>query len=202
MTENLEAPTLASLTGAVLAGGRARRFGADKALARVADRTLLERVLASLASAHERMVVGREDALVPGVRPVADLRPGLGPLAGLHAALSAGRTEWLALAACDLPCLTPRYWERLCREGGGHQVVIVRDENGRLEPLAALYRRDILPIVEARLFAGQLRLHDLIAELDVAVLPLRELQQEAGARVLHNVNRPDDLTGSRDPCSG
>ena len=73
--------------GAILAGGASRRMGRDKLFLRFGARTALERVSEAMTPLVGRLrVVGRApSAGLPEAQP--DLYPGLGPLAGVHAAL-------------------------------------------------------------------------------------------------------------------
>lgn len=192
-------PVLEEVTGAVLSGGRSSRFGSDKALRVVGGRTLLARALDSLAPAAERLLVGRAYVGVDA-RHVPDLRPGLGPLAGLEAALHAADSAWVALAACDLPCLSPAYWRLLCAHADGDRPVCVRHPNGDSEPLAALYPRSALRAVAARLDARELDLQALLVALDACWLDAAEVEAACGPAVLRNVNRPQDLPAG-DPCA-
>ncbi|TYC89455.1 molybdenum cofactor guanylyltransferase [Novosphingobium sp. BW1] len=95
------------ILGVVLAGGQSRRFGTDKALARFAGESLLERAVAQLqAWCDEVVVVGREDAPVPVLPDWPG--PGMGPLAGLAGALRHGREQAFASvlsAPVDCPLL-------------------------------------------------------------------------------------------------
>jgi len=80
------------ILGAVLAGGQSQRFGSDKALAELGGRTLLARAVAALSGWCEHVVVvGRETAPAPTLPdwPLA----GMGPLAGIAAALHHARDE-------------------------------------------------------------------------------------------------------------
>lgn len=130
-----------------------------------------------------------------------DRRPGLGPLAGLEAALEAAHASWLALAACDLPCLTPAFWRLLCARAEGQRAVVVRDALGRLEPLAALYHRSALEEARARLDAGALGMHGLLRALGAREVPREALEAACGPAVLRNVNRPEDAPApGQDPC--
>jgi len=194
-------PALEALSGAVLCGGRSRRFGADKALHVVGGRTLLERTLDSLAPVSERLLVGRAYP-VDGARFVPDRRPGQGPLGGLETALQAASRPWLALAACDLPCLRPAFWRLLCAHAGEEGAVVVRGPQGRLEPLAALYHRALLTDVSARLDEGLLDMQGLLRAVPAVVLEHATVEAACGAAVLRNVNRPGDLQGGADPCTG
>ncbi len=96
-----------TVLGAVLAGGRATRFGRDKALATLGEATLLEHALASLAPHVDALVVvGRDDAPVavaPDL-PRADLGP-LGGIAGALAYARAGGHSSVLTTACDTPSL-------------------------------------------------------------------------------------------------
>lgn len=98
--------------GAVLAGGRSRRMGRDKALLDWHGRPLIEHQLATLRAA------GVDEVLVSGERPdyagIADVRADAGPLAGL-AALADMRDEdfQLLVVPVDMPLLQPSLLHRL-----------------------------------------------------------------------------------------
>ncbi|MCB2072878.1 MAG: molybdenum cofactor guanylyltransferase [Novosphingobium sp.] len=96
------------ILGAVLAGGQSSRFGSDKALAELGGRTLLARAVDALSGWCEHVVVvGRETAPAPTLPDWP--RPGMGPLAGIAAALHHARDEdYEAVLTCgvdsaDLP---------------------------------------------------------------------------------------------------
>ena len=74
------------ILGAVLAGGQSSRFGSDKALAEFRGRTLIARAVDTLSGWCEHViVVGRATAPAPTLPDWP--RPGMGPLAGIAAAL-------------------------------------------------------------------------------------------------------------------
>lgn len=92
------------LLGAVLAGGRASRFGADKANAHVGGRPLIRHVADALAACTQDLVVcGRSWG---GLQALDDVpAAGLGPMGGLAAALCHARThghDGVLCAPCDV----------------------------------------------------------------------------------------------------
>jgi molybdopterin-guanine dinucleotide biosynthesis protein A len=107
------------ILGAILAGGQARRFGADKALALFEGQPLIEHVATVLrAQTDAVVVVGREYADLKSVadRPASGLGP-LGALAGaLHWARANGFSAVLS-APCDVPLLPDDLVTRLRGEG-------------------------------------------------------------------------------------
>ena len=93
------------LLGVVLAGGQARRFGGDKALATFAGIALLDHAVQALRPVTEDIaIVGRDS---PTYASIADWpAPGLGPLGGLCGALRHARDRQFD-AILTLPCDTP-----------------------------------------------------------------------------------------------
>ncbi|RPF71149.1 molybdenum cofactor guanylyltransferase [Aurantiacibacter spongiae] len=80
------------ILGAVLAGGQSTRFGFDKAQARLDGRTLLARAVDALSGWCEFVViVGRESGPAPCIPDWP--RAGMGPLAGVAAALRLAEDE-------------------------------------------------------------------------------------------------------------
>ncbi|MEV4117344.1 NTP transferase domain-containing protein [Micromonospora sp. NPDC049645] len=93
----------------VLAGGAARRMGGvDKPALPVGGRPMRDRVLAAVADATPRVLVGAADVVPMGVRVVREDPPGGGPVAAAAAglALLGPGTTLVALLAADLPLLT------------------------------------------------------------------------------------------------
>ena len=139
----------------ILAGGRSRRFGSDKARADVGGRAMIVRV-ADAAPAPVPVwavadVAGKYDDL--GVATLADAEPGRGPLGGLAAALAhaaeAGHRRVLVLA-CDQPGVGPLLPPLLEHDA---EVVAYRSD-GHPRPLPGLYATALLPEVAALLIAG------------------------------------------------
>jgi molybdopterin-guanine dinucleotide biosynthesis protein A len=117
---------------------------------------------------------------------VDDLRPSLGPLAGLEAALASSRGELNLIVACDMPNLQVEWLRNLvttAMEFDG-DCVLCRDAAGAIHPLCGVWRQQCLPYVRAALDRGQLRVLDLVQELKRDYLPVDEL--------IHNVNTPDE----------
>ncbi|MBB6427482.1 molybdenum cofactor guanylyltransferase [Sphingopyxis sp. JAI128] len=85
--------------GAVLAGGRSRRFGSDKALATLDGRTLLDHALAALALHCDALViVGRDGGIADWPRP--DMGP-LGAFAGALGHAAEGGFDQLLTISVD-----------------------------------------------------------------------------------------------------
>jgi molybdopterin-guanine dinucleotide biosynthesis protein A len=101
---------MVEVTGIIVAGGRSSRMGQDKAMLQLGGVTVLERISAVLGQVVQRVIVVARDPQQYrrfGLEMTTDLYPGLGPLSGIHAGLSASNTEWGIVVACDMPFVQP-----------------------------------------------------------------------------------------------
>ena len=130
----------------VLAGGAAARLGgADKPELDLGGRPLLAHVLEAVAAAQRRVVVGPPRNVPPGVLLCRESPPGGGPVAALAAGMVHTSARSVVVLAADLPWIGPAV-ERLLAglEAGNVEAAILVDQNGRLNPLAAAWRRSTL----------------------------------------------------------
>ncbi|MGY1630271.1 molybdenum cofactor guanylyltransferase [Geodermatophilus sp. SYSU D01186] len=128
----------------VLAGGRAARMGGQaKPQLDVGGRPMLAAVLAAVADADPRVVVGPPQPVPPGVVVVREEPPRGGPVAAMRAGLAAVSTGVVALLAGDLPFLTPGLIRALRERLTGDGVLVV-DDTDRDQLLLGVWRTDAL----------------------------------------------------------
>lgn len=174
----------------LLAGGRARRFGADKPAARVGGRALLEWTAAAAAGASRLIVVGPRRDVLPGAVVVREDPPGAGPVPALRAGLAEVRAPRLALLAADLPFLRPAHVAALLEamaEGAGAVLV---DEDGREQWLAGCWQAGALRTALEGYEGASLR--GVLAPLGPAAVAL-----PAGARpAWYDCDTPEELAAA------
>ena len=127
-------------TAVVLAGGRAARLGGQaKPQLEVGGRTMLDAVLAAVADAECRVVVGPVQPVPEDVVLVREQPPGGGPVAALRAGLDLVSTETVAVLAGDLPFLPASVVAQLRRSLTADGVLVV-DDTGRDQLLLGVWR--------------------------------------------------------------
>jgi len=183
------------LLGAVLAGGEGRRFGGPKAEALVGGTSMVARAADALRPwVEEVVVVSSRPVQSPPARVIADRVQGAGPLGGLDAALAEADAlglDGVLLVACDLPLISADVVGCIVAALGEAPAAAPAREPAGVEPLCAVYRRAVHPIVQARLGDADRSLHALFRAVGGVVVPASGLGVDVGSSFL-NVNTPAD----------
>jgi molybdopterin-guanine dinucleotide biosynthesis protein A len=185
-------------TGAIIAGGRATRFGGmPKGLERVDGLRIIDRAAAALRDACDELIIVANDPAaaewIPGVRIVPDVRAGVGALGGIHAALSNARDSVLVLS-WDSP-FVPGALLRALRDAGERgdldAAVPMSNSPWGFEPLCAWYRTTCTPTVERHLDSGDLHAGSWLREVKSVQVPCSTWGD--ADEIFFNVNSADDL---------
>lgn len=188
-------PTPDQITGVLLAGGGGARLGGrDKGLVLAGGQPLATWVLEALRPQVASCLISanRHAAAYAalGAPVVQDCYSGgLGPMAGMHAALSRALTPWILCVPCDAPLLSPQLGARLAQAVAGTDArVAVAQADGRLQAAHALLHRVCLPALAAALESGDVALHRWHARQEAISVPCDDI-----ADSFSNINTPDDL---------
>jgi molybdopterin-guanine dinucleotide biosynthesis protein A len=162
----------------VLAGGRSRRFGSDKAVERVGGATLLDRAADTLAEVFGEVVIVSARAVETDRQVVPDARDPCGPLGGIEAALAHAvelGLDGAFVLACDLPVVTSDTVRDVARALHGSPTALAAAPAGRdgrsAEPLCAAYRVACLGAVRALLDDGRLAAAGLFDRVGGVITP-------------------------------
>jgi molybdopterin-guanine dinucleotide biosynthesis protein A len=177
----VDKPRRETITGVVLAGGRARRMGGqDKGLAPFAGRPLVEWVLAALAPQVGTLLINanrnQETYGSLGHPVIEDRIEGFqGPLAGFASAMAAVSTPWVVTVPCDGPFLAPDLVQRLCAalEREGAEIAVATD-GARMQPVYALLPVVLAPSLQDFLAEGERKIDLWYARHRVALADLSD----------------------------
>ena len=172
----------------ILAGGRSRRFGADKARAKIDGLPLIVQV-ADLLKPFARSVT--VVAAEPGVYDdlalvtIGDVVKGKGPIGGLLTAIYHHAGDgWILLSACDWLGIRPE-WIRRLLESRSDAVDAVVYRTDRFEPLLGLYHSRVRATVVDHIARSRLQMQELLAGLETRAIPAPDGWADAT-----NLNRP------------
>lgn len=185
------------IAGLLLAGGRSRRFGSEKAVVRLGERTLLEWAVDVLREDCDNLAVsaragsGAEaiarDLGIPVL--IDDPAHPNGPLAGVAAGLrwaSGLGAAHLATLPCDTPHAPLDMVARLHAAGGESFAAFAETVDGP-HPLCALWSIDLLASLESELSRGHPPVRAFLGNVGGVAVPFGE------AAAFLNINAPGDL---------
>jgi len=186
-----------NVLGLVLAGGKSRRMGSDKASLVLDGRTQLERAVQLLEERLSEVFVSTrqgqgDDPLRSRFPQIVDRYDNMGPIAGILSAMDERpEPSWLVLA-CDLPSIDSMtigfLLENASAEHPATAFISVRD--GLPEPLCAIFRPDARPVIDQFIADGIVCPRKMLINSPTCLLD----QPNPGA--LHNINTPEDLDGT------
>jgi len=189
---------------AILAGGRSRRMGTDKALLTLEGTPLVGHVIARLRPlVSEILIVGDNAGAYRqfGIPVISDPSPDQGPLAGIRTALMNTAAPLVFCCACDMPFLETALVGRLLELAERGVAAVVPRVRGEREPLCAVYTRKALPAIEAVLATGGRRILDALARMPTHYVEEEDLRVfDPELQSFVNVNTPEDLARIRESC--
>lgn len=186
---------MSGISAAIMAGGRSRRMGRDKAWLELGGRPLIAHVADVMREvADEVLVVANDERYATlGHRVVPDRYPDGGALGGIATGVGAAAHDRVLVVACDMPFLRADVWRLLIARSEGVDAVVPRT-GGEWETLHALYTKACLAPMERALGEGRLRVISFFPDVHVREVPEADLRAlDPGLRALTNVNTPEEL---------
>lgn len=187
--------TKENITGVILAGGMGRRMGGvDKGLQVLRGQPMVAWVMARLQPQVGSLLINANQNLDRygefGCPVVPDQITGFaGPLAGLHAALTAARTPLVATAPCDSPFLPDDLINRLFSALTAAQAdLAVARTFDQPHPVFCLCQREVLPHLTAFLNGGGRKIDHWYASLKIV-----EVAFDDQAEAFENINTREEL---------
>ncbi len=189
-------------TGVILAGGTNSRLpGGKKTFRRVGADMMLTRIHGLFSTLFKEVIIvvnDPKDFIGWDMMVVTDIHPSRCALAGLHAGLFYASHPWAYVTACDVPFANEQVIQHLIdQREQGTEVIVPRTEDG-LEPLAALYSRECIPLIETNLEKKILMIKKFFRKKKIKEIPVSDLKKlDPSMRFMFNVNTLEDLEAAR-----
>jgi len=185
--------TITDASAVVLVGGKSSRMGRAKALLPFDGEPLIVHVIRALKKMFaETVVVAAPDQELPSL-PAVLVRDEVayqGPVSGIYHGLKAATKEVCFVTSCDAPFLNLQLISQLLAQISDCDVVVPYWQQ-RFQPLHAVYRTSVLPLLKEQLERGELRpifLYDKVRTRKIQEDEIRQLDPE-GLSFL-NMNSP------------
>ncbi len=187
-----------TITGIILAGGRARRMDErDKGLIELEGQPLIRYAINALSPQVDQLMINANRNTERygefGFPVISDQITGfLGPLAGMAAAIQKSNSDYILSVPCDTPWvpvdLANRMFEAIKREGA---ELCVAHDGERMHPVFALINRNRLTSLTEYLSTGERAVHRWCKQQHLAIA---DFSDQPNAFI--NVNTPEELTAA------
>jgi molybdopterin-guanine dinucleotide biosynthesis protein A len=181
---------MGEIAGVILAGGRSRRMGCDKALLMIGGEPVILRIARALSSVFHEVLISAGDSRrysSLGIPVIADIFKEAGPLSGIHAALSLLGKD-IFVVPCDKPLITPELISSVLSLSIPNRITIVTD-GFSIHPLLGIYPKVILPDLNRYLEGGGRRVFGFLEDpgIPVSIVDLSGMKD-----LLKEMNYPED----------
>lgn len=189
------------VTGVILAGGKSRRMGQNKAFLRLGNDTLIGHVIQCMRNiTNEQLLITNnpDEYAHLDISIHHDIIQNVGALGGIHSGLTYASHETVICVGCDSPFLKRNLLNYLVSVSETHDAVMplsnkIDNTHKTLQTLCAVYSKQCLPIIEEMLKEQELRVHALQEHANVLCVPPEEWKlHDPDGLSFFNVNTPED----------
>ena len=192
----------------ILAGGKSLRFQQhDKCFISLNNKPLLLHAIDSVSNIADEIIVAARDRkqgeqirhviLNKKICLVFDSVNNFGPLAGILSGLECASSQYALVIGCDMPCIKSDVAEFLFEIAStGYDAVVPRWENGMVEPLHAVYRREpMLAAIKEAPGESERKVLTILSQLkNVNFLPMNKIRViDPSLETFTNINTLDEL---------
>ncbi len=202
---SLKTRKISPVTGVILAGGKSRRMGENKALLQLGGDSLIGHVI------HRMRLVTDELLLITNSPaeythldlPIyGDIVPNTGALGGIYTGLTYASHDPVLCVACDSPFLEPKLLTYLAAALGEYDATMpYTTRRGKthltFQTLCAAYAKSCLAIIERMLQDAELRVHALQEWADIKRIPPEIWQRlDPKGMSFFNINTQGDFANA------
>lgn len=183
-----------SFSGILLAGGKSRRMGRDKAFLQYNEKELYKYSLEKLETLCEDILISanHHDFDQIGYPVIEDSIKDIGPIGGLYSCLPHVKHSKVLVLACDTPLVNISYLKILLQKSIHYSICMAAGPSGNPEPLIAVYDQNILPLLQNNIKNKNYKLNSLLQYPGSCSLELSEVPEKYRPE-FRNINSPEDL---------
>ena len=184
------------MTGVILAGGKSKRIGTNKAFLEINGRKIIDRVVDVFQETFDEVILVTNSPLEYlhlNLRIVTDLFPNRGSLGGIYTGLFFSSFQHIFVSACDMPFLNQGFIRYMKSKVDNFDVVVPCSSDG-LQPLHAIYSKRCSRNIESLINAQNLKIVNFYPKVRVKKISAQEiLTFDPHQSIFFNINTPEDL---------
>ena len=184
---------LLNISVGILAGGESTRMGEDKALIRIGNERIIDRLTSELSPFHKILISAAKHGIYDdlGYPVVYDEHARTGPIEGIRRVLQEADTEYVFVCAADMPNIKKELVSYLAGYiSSDYDCYVIADED-HIQPLCAIYSKAVLPVIEKLMEEGRYRLREILKRVRTRYISLEYTCFDSDT--VRNINTRQDL---------
>ncbi|MBW1972962.1 MAG: molybdenum cofactor guanylyltransferase, partial [Deltaproteobacteria bacterium] len=182
--------------GVILAGGKSKRIGINKAFIEIAGKPLISIIIDLFSKIFKEIIISSNQPELYtnfNLPVVTDLIPNSGSIGGIYTGLTRSSFDYTFFSACDMPFLNEKLIRFMLSKRNGFDVIIPKTEKG-FEPTHAIYSKNCIKPIKKRLDQNILKIIDFLSEVKVKTISIKEIKKfDPTLSSFFNINTIKDL---------
>ena len=185
------------LTGIILCGGKSSRMGSNKALLNLNGKYIISHVIDVLSPFCDEIIISTNNSHLYSkfnFKCIADEKKNIGPIGGIYTLLNNSVYQDNIILSCDIPFVEKEFIKYLLDNYNGETALIPQHDNGKAEPLCAVYNKSILKYVNQQIANSDFKLMNLLSKSNANFLSVDEWEYYT-EKLFSNLNSMNDIEG-------
>jgi len=191
------------ISSVILAGGKSKRFGKNKAFLKIGGRILIDQIVEKMGRLSNEIIIvtnilknfyylpKKFDYL--NVKLIKDIIPYKGSLGGIYSGLLFAKNNSIFVVACDMPFLNIPLLKYIISFLQDYDIVIPKINNF-FEPLHAIYSKKCIKPIKKLIDENNLKIIDFFKDVNVKFVKKNEIEKfDPDLSSLFNINTLEDL---------
>jgi len=191
------------ISSVILAGGKSKRFGKNKAFLKIGGRILIDQIVEKMGRLSNEIIIitnilKKFDYLPKkinylNVKLIKDIIPYKGSLGGIYSGLLFAKNNYIFVVACDMPFLNIPLLKYIISFLQDYDVVIPKI-NDFFEPLHAIYSKKCIKPIKKLIDENSLKIIDFFKDVNVKFVKKNEIEKfDPDFLSIFNINTLEDL---------
>jgi len=187
---------MCEISSVILAGGKSKRFGKNKAFLKVGNKILINLIVDKTRKLSDELIIVTntpEKFYYLNVKLTKDIIKNKGPLGGIYTGLYIAKNKSILVIACDMPFLNTPLIKHIISYSQEYDVVIPKIDKF-LEPIHAIYSKQCLKPIKRLLDTNNLKIIDFFSDVNVKFVKNKEIKRyDPKFLSFFNINTLSDL---------
>ncbi len=187
------------ITGIILAGGKSRRMGENKAILKIKNKTLIEMVFDQMKKVCDEIIISSNTNEYDFLKAknIKDIYENIGGIGGIYSSLKNSNNEKNLIISCDTPFINYKFLEFLIKKSGNYEITICKYEN-QIQYLIGIYQKKNIIKIKEEILKKNYSLRKIISKFNCQIIEINSIMKFFNKNLFANLNTKKDYLKYKD----